>query len=83
MNPQAPDQSRADVIVGLRGISQNNRLWTGLLGLLETNLQIEQISICAPNIPDSEVHRARGRMGILLELREELVRLHAEAHTTE
>lgn len=74
---------KLDIVVGLRGMNENNRLWKGLLGLLDASLEIEQEAICAPNVPDSEVHRARGRMGILLELRAELIRLHAEAHTTE
>lgn len=83
MSENNQTSSRHDIVVGLRGLSENNRLWRGLLGHLEAQLEIEQEAICAPNVADSEVHRARGRMGILLELRADLVQLHAEAHTTQ
>lgn len=55
-------------------------LWAGLQELMQSNIEIETENVCAPGISDAEAHRGRGRLGMLLDLREQLNDLIAEAH---
>lgn len=54
-------------------------LWAGVLGLLDANLRVELNPVATPGLSSEEAHRFRGRIGMLLDLKAEMEKLHREA----
>jgi len=57
----------------------DDALMTGLLGLIDANIRVELTPLTDAGLPDAEVHRLRGRIGMLRDLRNELDALWREA----
>ena len=66
----------------LQTIMPTDPLWAGLMWYLDELHKIEQRSLCQPAIGDEEAHRGRGRLGMLIDLRDQLDDLMVKAHAT-
>ena len=66
----------------LQTITPTDPLWMGLLWYLDACRDIEQRSLCQPAIGDEEAHRGRGRLGMLIDLRDQLDDIMIKAHAT-
>lgn len=53
-------------------LTADNGLWPGLIGFLDRHVSIEMEALCQDQIEDTELRRAQGRLGLVLELRSEL-----------
>ena len=62
------------------GLAADDPLWPRLLALVKNNVERETDTLCAPAIGDGEAHRARGRVGMLLDLEAQLNQVWQETH---
>lgn len=53
-------------------------LLAGFLGLIDANVRAELPPSTVPGLPNEEAHRFRGRIGMLLDLKADLEKLHRE-----
>lgn len=53
-------------------LDPQDALWTGIRQLLAANVTLEQQALCAPGLGSEEAHRGRGRLGMLLDLQQQL-----------
>lgn len=67
------------IIAGFQGLAPSSPLRAGLVALLDDGIAQEQEAVCTARVSDSEVHRGRGRLGMLLELRGVLIDLMNQA----
>jgi hypothetical protein len=74
----AHDLERLKARVG--ALAQDDPLWPMLIGLVRKNLQTETEAVSAPGIGDEEAHRARGRVGMLLDIETQLKEVWAASH---
>lgn len=63
-----------------RVTDRNDPMWQGLIALIDVNIEIEQSALCGAHMADSEAHRGRGRLGMLLDLKEQFDDLLRQAH---
>ncbi len=63
----------------LQALPPGAPLWTQLLALLDAYVLSESVGLASPGLDDAEAHRFRGRIGMLLDLKAELDRLHRES----
>lgn len=56
----------------LATLDPQDALWRGFQELLASNVAIEQGALCAPGLSSEEAHRGRGRLGMLLDLQNQL-----------
>ena len=73
------DQIAQAIITGVQGLTPQSPLRIGLIALLDDGIAQEQDAVCAARVSDSEVHRGRGRLGMLLELNANLIDLMNQA----
>lgn len=73
------DQIGPAIIAGFQSLAPSSQLRAGLIALLDDGIAQEQAAVCAARVSDSEVHRGRGRLGMLLELRDALIDLMNQA----
>lgn len=66
----------------LQTITPADPLWAGLMYYLDELHKTEERSLCLPAIGDGEAHRGRGRLGMLIDLRDQLDDLMVKAHAT-
>jgi hypothetical protein len=71
MNPDVRT-GKEHLIEGLAVLGPTAPVWRGLHWLLETNIATEQVAVCREGVSSEEVHRARGRLGMLLEFKGQL-----------
>jgi hypothetical protein len=50
-------------------------LWAGVIGLIDANIRAEMEPALSAGLSTEEAHRFRGRLGMLLDLKRELLRL--------
>ena len=55
-------------------------LWLMLIALVRANLAIETEAVAKAGIDDAEAHRARGRVGMLLDLETQLQQVWDASH---
>jgi hypothetical protein len=72
------DLERLQARAGL--LAQDDPLWPMLGALVQANVQIETELLCRADIGDEEAHRARGRVGMLLEMEAQLNTVWADSH---
>lgn len=75
----AHDVERLEARVGL--LPKDDPLWPMLLALVQRNLAQETEAVAAPAIGDEEAHRARGRVGMCLDLEHQLREIWENSHT--
>lgn len=75
------DLKRLHARAGL--LSQDDPLWPMLLALVQSNVKIETEQLARSGIGDEEAHRARGRVGMLLEMEAQLNQVWWDSHRTE
>jgi hypothetical protein len=61
----------------------NDPLWPMLIALVNANVRSETEAVARPNIGDEEAHRARGRVGMLLDVETQLSELWEKSHRRE
>lgn len=81
MNPTDRESIRSMLVAGLQGLTQHSLFVQGFTAMLNSAIDEEQSALCRANVPDSEVHRGRGRLGVLLELRTDFEQMLFEANT--
>lgn len=64
----------------LRGMAGDDVLVAQLLALHDANIRLATASLALPGMDDAEAHRWRGRIGAMLDLRNELQDLWNETH---
>lgn len=64
----------------LRGMAGDDVLVAQLLSLHDANIRLATASLALPGMDDAEAHRWRGRIGAMLDLRNELQDLWNETH---
>ena len=79
--PVAHDVERLKARVGM--LAQDDPLWPMLTALIRRNLATETEAVSRPGIGDEEAHRARGRVGMLLDIEGQLVDLWEKSHQAE
>jgi len=72
------DLERLQARVGL--LAADDPLWPMLTALVRQNLAVETEAVARPGIGDEEAHRARGRVGMLLDFEAQLVQVWEDAH---
>ena len=77
----AHDLEQLKARVGL--LAQDDKLWPMLLALVRSNLATETEAVARPDIGDEEAHRARGRVGMLLDLDAQLKQVWEISHTAD
>lgn len=82
-NPPVPahDVQRLEARVGL--LAQDDPLWPMLIALVQQNLALETAAVARAAIGDEEAHRARGRVGMCLDLEQQLREVWERSHTAE
>ncbi len=61
-------------------LAADDALWPMLAALLRSNLKIETEAVARAGIGDEEAHRARGRVGMLLDLEAQLQQVWDDSH---
>jgi hypothetical protein len=77
----AHDLKRLEARVGL--LPGDDPLWPMLKALLRANLEIETEAVAKAGIGDEEAHRARGRVGMLLDMEEQIKQVWENSHKAE
>lgn len=77
---ERPDYDNEKFKQRLRGMAQDDPLWPQLIALMEAFSRTETGPLVAPGLDDAEAHRLRGRVGMCLDLRDELMKLWNETH---
>jgi hypothetical protein len=72
------DLERLKARVGL--LAKDDPLWPMLSALVRANLKIETEAVAKAGIGDEEAHRARGRVGMLLDIEEQLQQVWETSH---
>ena len=65
--------------VRLAATPKDDALLRGILALIEANVRTELDPLTAPGLDEAEVNRLRGRLGMCLDLKAEIEKLHREA----
>ena len=60
-------------------LGDDDELMQGLIGLLDANVRVEMEPLTSPLADDAEVNRLRGRLGMLLDFKAELLKVWHEA----
>lgn len=72
------DLERFKARVGL--LAQDDPLWPMLRAWLRANLEIETEAVAKPDVKDGEAHRARGRVGMVLDMEAQLKQVWEDSH---
>ena len=75
------DVERLTARVGM--LAKDDPLWPMLTALMRQNLATETEAVARPGIGDEEAHRARGRVGMLLDIEAQLQDLWEKSHQAE
>jgi hypothetical protein len=75
------DRQRLEARVGM--LAKDDPLWPMLTALVRANLAIETEAVAKAGIDDAEAHRARGRVGMLLDLEAQLAQVWENSHKAE
>jgi len=75
------DLERLKARVGL--LAQDDPLWPMLTALVRANLTIETEAVAKAGIDDAEAHRARGRVGMLMDFEQQLQQVLEASHKAE
>lgn len=81
--PSLPPHELERLLGRVSLLAKDDPLWPMLRALLRSNLLIETEAVARPNIGDEEAHRARGRVGMLLDLEAQLEKLWNDSHPPE
>jgi hypothetical protein len=77
--PAVPhDLERLKARVG--ALAADDPLWPMLLGLVRRNVETEMEALARPGIGDEEAHRARGRVGMMLDFEGQMRGVWEETH---
>lgn len=65
----------------LRGLPPDSPMWAQFMALLEAEIRTEIGALCSFGLDDAETHRLRGRVGMMIDFRDEMELLWTRAHT--
>jgi hypothetical protein len=74
--------SNNEIKVGLAGVSDEDKEWRAIHGLLSRQREIEQNATCTSGLTDSGAHFNRGRLAALIDFQEVLMKVRRDAQTS-
>ena len=79
--PVIPAHDLEKLLARVGVLASDDPLWPMLTALVRRNLETETEAVARAGIGDEEAHRARGRVGMLLDIEQQLNQIWRDSHT--